>query len=221
MNDCELILTADGSHTLRNKALNEHYHSTHGAIQESSHVFIKMGLDECSKTKDSLSILEIGFGTGLNAYLSLLKSKGKNSISYTGVETFPLSLEDASCLNYSKMLLNKDSDALFLLLHSSPWNKPISITNNFILTKIDQRINELELKSSYDLIYFDAFSPAVQPDLWTTAIFEKLFAGLHPGGMLVTYCAKGEVKRSLRKVGFKVEGRPGPPGKREITVAFK
>jgi tRNA U34 5-methylaminomethyl-2-thiouridine-forming methyltransferase MnmC len=180
-----------------------------------------MGLDECSKAKDSLSILEIGFGTGLNAYLSLLKSKDKNSISYTGVETLPLSLEDARCLNYSKMLLNKDSDALFLLLHSSPWNEPIAIANNFILTKINQSINKLELKSSYDLIYFDAFSPAVQPYLWTPAIFEKLFAGLQPGGMLVTYCAKGEVKRSLRKVGFKVEGRPGPPGKREMTVAYK
>lgn len=222
MKDQELVLTADGSHTLLNTALNEHYHSTHGAIQESNHVFIKMGFGEISKLKESISILEIGFGTGLNAYLTLLKnSSSSKTIDYTGVEAFPIAQEKASCLNYPQLLLNKNSDELFSLLHSSLWNVPIELTKQFTLTKISKGINELELENKYDLIYFDAFSPAVQPELWTVAIFAKLFACLNPGALLVTYCAKGEVKRTLRKAGFRVEGRPGPPGKREITVAYK
>ncbi len=222
MTQPKLILTEDGSHTLLNPTLNELYHSKHGAIQESQHVFIKMGFSNMEPKRHSLSILEIGFGTGLNAYLTLLENQQKNvQINYTAVESFPVLTEQALQLNYPTMLANKGSEKLFQKMHACDWEVETEIDKNFYLTKRNDFVQNMNDLTPCDLIYFDAFSPAVQPELWTENIFLKLYGALTSGGRLLTYCAKGEVKRTLKKVGFVVEGKPGPPGKREMTLAIK
>lgn len=207
--------TDDGSATLFVPELNEHYHSVKGARTESLHIFIHMGLRAVSA--NSPRVLEIGFGTGLNALLTLEAAEAdKRSVHYTGIELYPLAWEEVEILNYS----NHPS---FKTLHSSLWEKEVPITPYFTLkkTEIDARMM-INTKHSFDVIYFDAFAPEKQPELWDEELFRNLYSSLAPGGVLTTYCSKGVIRRILQSVGFKVERLPGPPGgKREIIRASK
>lgn len=215
-------ITEDGSHTLFVPQMNEHYHSTHGAVQESMHVYINDGLREC--TKKHVHILEIGFGTGLNAYLSLLEAEKINkTIEYTALELYPISLEKATLLNYSvgKSIQEKD---WFIKLHQADWNSKQVITSYFSIEKLISDVSKtskIPLTSSFDVIYFDAFAPEKQPELWTIEIFQFLYEHCNTNAILTTYCAKGSVRRMLQSAGFTVERLPGPPGKREILRAEK
>lgn len=224
-----LIKTEDGSHSLYVKELNEHYHSIHGAIQESKHVFINAGLKPVlSKEPSVISILEIGLGTGLNALLTFMESEQfTGKINYDAIEAFPIRFELAQELNYPELLSASEPNnktlfrSVFNMLHSCEWEKEIMLSENFSFKKIKKTIKKTELKNTYDLIYFDAFGPPVQPEMWTEEVFSKIAAATNPNGCLVTYCAKGEVKRTLKKVGFVVESLEGPPGKREMVRGIK
>ncbi|MBL4624870.1 MAG: tRNA (5-methylaminomethyl-2-thiouridine)(34)-methyltransferase MnmD [Flavobacteriales bacterium] len=209
-----LVKTEDGSNTLYVKELDEHYHSIHGAIQESQHVFIRHGLKPILPDHPNPSILEIGFGTGLNCLLTLQNA----TVNYTSIEKYPISVEQALEMEYPATVEDRD---LFRKLHKAPWNKEMNL-QGCSLYKIKEDLLTYEFgNEKYDLIYFDAFSPGVQPDLWSEDIFDKMYSALRQGGVLVTYCAKGIVKRRLKAVGFTIENPPGPPGKREITRATK
>ena len=219
MLDREIFITEDGSSSIFIKGMNEHYHSVHGAIQESMHVYIKNGLDLCEKKM--LSILEIGFGTGLNALLTFLESGNKAlKIEYHSIEKYPLLPAEYCLLNFGNTLGQKYVDT-FLRMHDCEWESNILISSDFILKKIKADLNDWIPTKQYDLIYFDAFAPDKQPDLWTESLFKKMYDTLYVGGILTTYCAKGQVKRNLKAAGFVVDSKPGPPGKREITVAKK
>ncbi len=213
----ELKVSEDGSHTLYVQALDEHYHSVHGAIQESTHVFIKAGLLQFKQEK--LSVLEFGFGTGLNAYLTAIYAKEK-MVLYHSLEKYPVDAEIISQLNYGDAF-DKQYQSLFQKIHELTWNKRDNVNELFQLLKEKCDFKKVELQPCYNLIYFDAFAPEVQPDLWSHDIFEKAYNALLPGGYLVTYCAKGVVRRTMQAVGFKVERLPGPPGKREMIRARK
>lgn len=217
-----LEITEDGSHTLYVPELNEHYHSTHGAIQESQHVYLDAGMHHC--TKHEINLLEIGFGTGLNAFLTLFDTEKSNkSVNYVSVEQYPIFLDDALNLNYSKLINNAIEDK-FMLLHTCAWNEWVEITANFRLKKLDGdgRNTDLFLPDApFDLIYYDAFAPEKQPDMWTEEIFKRLYSLTNEEGILTTYCAKGVVRRMLQSAGYHVERLPGPPGKREILRAIK
>jgi tRNA U34 5-methylaminomethyl-2-thiouridine-forming methyltransferase MnmC len=216
----EIIRTKDGSTTIHIKDWDECYHSKHGAIQEAQHVFIKNGL--ALYQNQSVSILEIGFGTGLNAFITYLESKKLNlDIDYVGVEAYPVSISELSAMNYVSELNADDKNTIFNLLHESNWEEKVVIDPFFSLTKRQQFFEEINDFEQYDLIYFDAFGYRVQPDLWSTSIFKKMYTALRPGGKLVTYAARGVVKRSMIEVGFTVEKLPGPPGKREMFRATK
>jgi len=225
----KIVTTTDGSHSIFIPDLNEHYHSIHGAIQESRHVFIEAGLKYIPSSPNAISVLEIGFGTGLNALLTILESQNSNlKIIYTSIEAFPLSDEIVRQLNYASELKQDantykvDLQNSFDTMHQSEWGKEILISENFNFKKIQKTLQETELKDQeFDLIYFDAFGPPVQPEMWTEEIFSKIFSATKPHGILVTYCAKGEVKRTLKKVGFQIQNLPGPPGKREMIRAVK
>ena len=218
----ELIVTSDGSHTLFVPELNEHYHSTYGAIQESRHIFIEAGFKQIIDDQPVLRILEVGFGTGLNAFLSILEAnKTEKTIHYTAIEPFPLEPAIVKLLNYPELLGNS-SASLFKMLHEVVWNREIKVTDHFVLYKVLNGIKNIDLKSnSYDVVYFDAFGPEVQPELWTEEIFRKIFLTLRERGILVTYSVKGSIRRALKNSGFSVEKLPGPAGKREITRAIK
>ena len=216
----EIIRTKDGSTTIHIKDWDECYHSKHGAIQEAQHVFIKNGL--ALYQNQSVSILEIGFGTGLNAFITYLESKKLNlDIDYVGVEAYPVSISELSAMNYVSELNADDKNAIFNLFHESNWEEKVVIDPFFTITKRQQFFEEINDFEQYDLIYFDAFGYRVQPDLWSTSIFKKMYTALRPGGKLVTYAARGVVKRSMIEVGFTVEKLPGPPGKREMFRATK
>jgi tRNA U34 5-methylaminomethyl-2-thiouridine-forming methyltransferase MnmC len=217
--DRKLVLTGDGSTTIYHADLDQHYHSIHGAMQESQHVFMKMGFFPVKEVGDErvekISILEIGFGTGLNAFLVLLECLRDVSVkcSYTSLEAFPLQAESIAELNYA----GENEKHFFQNLHAAEWNKEISITPNFTLHKIQSKLEDFTpVENSCDLIFFDAFSPEAQPELWTAKIFKTLYAGMKSNGILVTYCAKGQVRRNLIAAGFSVERLEGPPGKREM-----
>jgi len=212
----EIITTNDGSKTIHLPDWNENYHSIHGAVQEAQHVFIKSGLSEISKQE--IHILEIGFGTGLNAILTLNKAKEtEQKIHYSGIEAYPIQLDELKALNYEDLPEIKENEELFWQLHSSEWNKTNNIAPLFDLYKIQLFLDDFQPpKNRYDLIYFDAFGPRVQPEMWSKEVFEKLFKSLKNEGLFVTYCAKGQVRRDLIEVGFQVEKIPGPPGKREM-----
>ena len=218
----KIITTEDGSHTLFNEELNEHYHSTHGAINESKHIFIDAGY-KALNPKHAYNILEIGYGTGLNALLTLKEVINTCvKINYVAIEAFPIVNSVYSKLNYIELIDDESLEKYFNELNTSSWNYPQYITDNFILNKIDAKIEDISLtETSFDLVYFDAFSPEVQPELWDTSIFEKIYNAMKFDGILVTYCAKGEVKRTLKSVGFEIENLPGPTGKREITRCRK
>lgn len=217
MDDLEINTTGDGSHTLRNKSLNETYHSIHGAVQESLHVFIKHGLQyffEQHHPKE-ISILEVGFGTGLNALLTLqYANQNQIAIRYTTLEPFPLPEEVWSKLNYG----NPDKDkSHFKALHRADWNREVSVDPGFSIFKIRTTLQDAEFNDVYDVIYFDAFAPSVQPELWTYTSLEKVVGFLKEGGVFVTYSAKGQLKRDLKTLGLKVETLAGPPGKKEMV----
>jgi tRNA U34 5-methylaminomethyl-2-thiouridine-forming methyltransferase MnmC len=215
----QIIETSDGSSTIFVNDLDEHYHSTHGAIQEAKHVFLKNGLERKSHLNE-ISIFEVGFGTGLNAFLTSISSS-TTTIKYDSLELFPLNMELIESLNYAS-LFNIDEQKMFLELHKAEWDNSILITPNFQLKKINQSIFDHNfLINHYDIIYFDAFGPRAQPEMWAINVFEKMYSTLKNGGFLVTYCAKGQVKRDLKAVGFDVVSLPGPPGKREMTQAWK
>ena len=224
----KIITTADGSKTIHLPDWNEQYHSKHGAVLEAVHVFIKTGLHHLchseldSESLKSISILEIGFGTGLNAYLTLLESVKLNiDIDYVGVEAYPVNDQEIQVLNYSKIIINKDQDDLFDILHSVDWETKHQITDSFSLLKRNQFFKDIDEVEAYSLIYFDAFGARVQPELWTEDIFKTMYKALKPKGVLVTYSAKGSVRRAMQAVGFTVERLPGPTGKREMLRAFK
>lgn len=215
----EIIITADGSKTIQIKEWDEQYHSKHGAIQEAYHVFIKMGLD---LFENSVNILEIGFGTGLNAFITLLESQKRNlKINYTGVEAYPVSMEEIEELNYVEALQEEKNKELFTKLHQVSWENKFAMIPNFSLEKQQLHFQNIVAIEQYDLIYFDAFGARVQPELWTTQIFAIMFKALKENGVLVTYSAKGSVRRAMQEVGFTVERLEGPPGKREMLRATK
>lgn len=215
-----IIETEDGSHSLFSEQFAVDYHSKYGAIQESQHVFIQAGLAPVVAVKPSVRIFEMGFGSGLNAYLSLLfLNDQQKKIYFETVEAFPIPVEQAASLNFPSLLKGSNDD--FQALHQAPWNEPVAITSQFTLCKKSGTIQETTLSGDFDVVFFDAFAPSSQPELWESPVLEKIYEAMAPGGIFVTYCAKGVVKRTLRAIGFQVEGIPGPPGKREMTRATK
>lgn len=215
------IITEDQSMSLFHGELNETYHSTHGAITESMLVFIQNGLIPLLSVDKNLNIFEMGFGTGLNALLTL-KSAPETSIYYKTIEAYPLSMDVIHQLNYTFLPGFDNYRDAFNSMHSSNWQEDVRLNNFFTLHKIKSDIRDFKVeKERYDLIYFDAFSPNVQPELWTTEVFFKMFESLKPEGVLVTYSSKGIVKQALRGTGFIVERLPGPPGKRHIVRAVR
>ena len=216
----KIITTADGSKTIQIEEWEEQYHSIHGAVQEAYHVFIKNGLDIFKNQE--ISILEIGFGTGLNAIISLVEAKKRNlKVSYHGVEAYPVSLAEIEELDYIETLGFKPYQKEFSKMHSSEWGITVELTDYFSLFKNQLNFQEIEHQNLFNLIYFDAFGYRVQPELWSVSLFRKMFDALKQGGILVTYAAKGSVRRAMQEVGFTVERLPGPPGKREMLRATK
>ena len=216
----EIIKTLDGSTTIQLTEWNECYHSKHGAIQEAQHVFIKNGLSLFENKH--VSILEIGFGTGLNAFITLLEAKKmQQTIHYVGVEAYPISAAEVLDMNYVVELDATNESLIFDAIHQSNWEEKVVLNANFTLTKRKQFFEEIEDEKKFDLIYFDAFGYRVQPELWSTEIFRRMFNALKVNGILVTYAARGVVKRSMIEVGFTVEKLAGPPGKREMFRARK
>lgn len=220
-----IVETQDGSHSLISERFGVSYHSKYGAVQESRHVFIEAGLHLKLPGLSVVNVLEMGFGSGLNALLSLLAAhETEKAITYHAVEAFPITLEQAQALNYSDFLASDSIpyQALFQELHRCSWGEEHPISDKFTFLKWLSTIEDQILPSSfYHVVYFDAFAPSSQPELWTPDVLGKFYDALTPGGVLVTYCAKGTVKRALKSLGFKVEGIPGPPGKREMTRAIK
>jgi tRNA U34 5-methylaminomethyl-2-thiouridine-forming methyltransferase MnmC len=218
----EILITGDGSVTIHLPDWDEQYHSKHGAIAEAQHVFIQTGLSfiTSEEANKDISILEIGFGTGLNALMTLGYAKEHElRVSYIAVEAFPVVSSEVSQLNYPEELgVPKE---VFLALHDSPWDESMAITPNFSLEKRKQQFSEITAINRFNLIYFDAFGARVQPELWTENIFKIMYTALKDGGVLVTYSAKGSVRRAMQAVGFEVERLPGPPGKREMLRATK
>jgi len=215
--------TADGSLTIFVPELNEHYHSVNGAMEESKHVFIKAGFEFCLKPGGKINILEVGFGTGLNALLTCLAAQKANiQVNYVGIEAFPLPDDILKVLNYPEATGEQQAFDLFRKIHDANWVYPSYITERFLLNKIEARLEEVSLSAGmFNLIYFDAFSPDVQPELWTDDVFRKLYSALATDGILVTYSSKGTVKQALRNAGYTVERLPGAAGKRHMLRAKK
>jgi len=214
-----IMMTKDGSHTMFMNGMDEPYHSRHGALQESLHVFIKEGLQRTEMT--NLRILELGFGTGLNALLTLKESISKNlNIYYHAVEKYPLKETEYTLLNY-EMVIDSCPKGVLIRMHSSPWGNPVNITDHFTLYKENSDFRSMKLPSHFNLIYFDAFSPEKQPELWANDIFGTIHKVSDPGAILVTYSSKGAVHRTLTTCGFDVHKVAGPPGKREMIRAVK
>ncbi|MGD1844506.1 MAG: tRNA (5-methylaminomethyl-2-thiouridine)(34)-methyltransferase MnmD [Salibacteraceae bacterium] len=215
----QIVTTSDGSHSLYVPELDEHYHSTHGAVQEARHVFIAMGLDYFPADQD-LRLLEVGLGTGLNLWLTLMASaQRKGKIHYHGIEAFPLTLEEAQALNYPEVL--QQPREIFLQLHATAWETPVDLAPQLELLKQKALLQDVEFTQTYDIVYFDAFAPNRQPEMWKMAMLQKMCEALKPGGVWVTYCAKGQLRRDLKALGLQVERLPGPPGKREMIRATK
>jgi len=217
--ELKLILSNDGSHTLYRGDIDETYHSRHGAIQEALHVFIEKGLKEVERTNNEITILEIGFGTGLNALLTCLHASSK--INYIGLEAFPIKEEVLKTLNYAAKVNEVDSNDIFHKLHNTKWEQICSITETFSIKKVEREIQSYKINQPIDLVYFDAFGPNSQSEMWDIAIFQKLYDAMSANGIFVTYCAKGQVRRDLQTVGFDMERLEGPPGKREMLRGTK
>lgn len=217
----EFVITGDGSHTIYIPEMDEHYHSTHGAIQESLHIYINNGLLQFAGEK--ITILEIGFGTGLNAFLTAIYSKRHNiSVKYISIEKFPLTEKEYTNLNYAEGEF-KEYSALFDKIHQSSWEKNVEIEPSFILLKIQTDLVNYQFDPipNVDLVYYDAFAPNKQPDLWSDEVIEKVCKCITNNGLIVTYCAKGTIRRTIASFGFEMERLPGPPGKKEILRGKK
>jgi len=218
----KIITTHDGSSTISLVDGLEHYHSVHGAVTESRHIFIQAGLNYPLPESGELRIFEMGFGTGLNALLTLIENDSKKNIHYDTIELFPLEDHLVNEMNYPEILGRADLRTVFESLHKSPWNKRCKITDKFNLLKLCGNILLIQLPvEKFHLVYFDAFAPWFSPECWTIEVFEKVYKAMVPGGVLVTYSSKGEVKRALKTAGFIVEKLPGPAGKREFVRARK
>jgi len=227
-----IITTKDGSDTLYSEQFNEIYHSGNGAIQESQHVFIQHGLDyvinsliEADSTGDNLQvkIFEMGFGTGLNALLTMLEAEKRNvKIDYETIELYPVPVETIKALNYTQILGYEHCYGPYHTMHLMNWNETHTIAPNFTFKKIKGSLIDYQLSiANYQLIYFDAFAPEQQPELWTSDIMRKIYSILSPNGILVSYSSKSAFQKALKEVGFTVEKIPGPPGKREMVRAHK
>ncbi|HEY8510658.1 MAG TPA: tRNA (5-methylaminomethyl-2-thiouridine)(34)-methyltransferase MnmD [Cyclobacteriaceae bacterium] len=218
--DPEIIVTGDGSHSLYHATINETYHSRHGALAESQHVFIQHGLAYASPSNEPVRVLEVGFGTGLNALLTWQHARAMNQpVHYTGIERFPLSEQIWRKLNYGTSL---NAEREFTTLHTVSWNEPHALDQHFRFLKRDLGIEDFVSGDSlYDVVYYDAFAPEKQPEMWTSQTLSVVVNALRPGGILVTYCAKGRFRRDLRGLGMDVQSLAGPPGKREMTRAQK
>lgn len=219
-----IVLTADGSSSIFSEEVNQHYHSHFGALQESMHIFINAGLcaDRFSHS-EKISILEIGFGTGLNALLTYFKANELHKkIYYETLELYPLTPQETEQLNYTCILPYSNVKEIFTTLHSTSWNLKHVISESFTLQKRQISVVEADYSAqTFDLVYFDTFSPEAQPELWTQEVFESIYDSMKIGGILLTYCTKGSVKNTLRSVGFQIEKLEGPVGKREILRAEK
>ncbi len=223
MGEKKILVTEDGSHTIYLPELNETYHSTHGAIQESEYVFIQNGLDFIVQAGyNSIRIIEVGFGTGLNALLSLIYAEKKQvALQYQTIEAYPLDMKEILMLNYIDLINEESVGAHYEKLHQADWEKLIEISEHFKLKKIKGQIQEFLTVEKFDVCYFDAFAPSKQPEMWGIPVLQKIRDLLVEGGVFVTYCAKGQLKRDLKSLGFEVESLPGPPGKKEMVRATK
>ena len=216
----EIIQTADGSTTIHLPEWNESYHSKNGAIQEAYHVFIKSGFSLFQRKP--ISILEIGFGTGLNTFITYLEAKKENqTIEYVGVEAHPVILEEVLQMNYVSELAAEKEISIFETMHSCPWENNTMISPTFSLTKRKQFFEDVDDENKFDLIYFDAFGFRVQPELWSLEIFKKMYKALKLKGVLVTYACRTSIKNAMIEAGFTIEKLPGAPGKREMLRAKK
>ena len=216
----QIVITRDGSTTIQIEDWNEQYHSMHGAVQESVHVFINSGLKHFQEswTDGPIKILEFGFGTGLNALLTCLEAdQSEFQIAYSSIEAFPVSEVEINSLNYDRLL--KDSNEYFVSLHEAPWETEVRITPNFSLRKVNSEFKNFRSNSKFNLIYYDAFGARVQPELWTKAVFETIFKLMDKNAVLVTYSSKGSVRRAMEEIGYQVERLKGPPGKRHMLRA--
>ena|SRR5579875_1348872 len=214
----EVIATKDGSHTIAIADMQVTYHSVHGAIQESRHVFIEAGFTYVRNQlpHQPICIFEMGFGTGLNALLTAIEAEQTQTpIFYTAIEQYPLTANEYAHLNYCCLL--NCNEGLLQQMHDCPWNEAVKITPFFTLQKIQNSLIHYQTVQRFHLIYYDAFAPSAQPELWTQTVFEKLHQRLHTNGILVTYCSKGDVRRAMTAAGFSVTKLPGPPGKREMV----
>jgi tRNA U34 5-methylaminomethyl-2-thiouridine-forming methyltransferase MnmC len=218
-----LQITEDGSHTLFVPGLNEHYHSTHGAMQESELVFIQNGLHHIPECIKEINVLEVGFGTGLNAFLTVLESKKqRRKINYIAIEPEPLEEEILEALNYPSIIGSTEAEGYYKKICKAGWAHPTFLSDYFIISKIQAKLEDISLKDEqFHMVYFDAFGPDVQPELWTEQVFAQLHKCLKLNGILVTYSCKGTVKRALKAAGFTLEKLPGPVGKREVLRATK
>ena len=217
-----LFRTEDGSQSILSEQYGVTYHSKFGAVTESAHVFIAAGLRYKAVVQREIAILETGLGTGLNAFMTWLEAERRNlKVDYTGLEINPLTLESAEALDYPLALGNPDRTEDFLRLHQCSWETKHTFSEAFAFEKCRTGIEHFIRPEAFDLIYFDAFAPQAQPELWTEAVFNHMYTSLKPEGVLVTYCAQGHFKRTLKKAGFTVERLQGPPGKREMTRAMK
>lgn len=215
-----LMLTEDGSHTISVPELNLTFHSRHGAIQESRHVFIEAGLRYAKSafSNQPVNILEVGFGTGLNAFLSAIEAHHESlHIHYTAIEAHPLDMLMTASLNYPDKL---GFEELFNIIQLSPWNTSSSVHERFSLNKLVADVTGYQSRERYHLVYFDAFAPDAQPELWTEQVFRQIGNMMHTGGALVTYCSKGDVRRAMQAAGWTVTKLPGPKGKREMVRAL-
>lgn len=220
MDPTRILKTGDGSQTLYSERFKASYHSTHGAVAESSYVFLQMGLFQCKKS--SIKVFEVGFGSGLNALLTLDAAKKTGlSIEYEAIEAYPIDLNLANKMEFQAFLEDEANSKTFLDLHTSEWEESVEITPDFSLKKIKGDLCSHGLEGSYDVMYMDAFSPNVQAELWTVQMLRKYYDSMAQDGILTTYCCKGQVRRDLLEVGFKVEKLKGPPGKRHMLRAIK
>ncbi|MEP6750739.1 MAG: tRNA (5-methylaminomethyl-2-thiouridine)(34)-methyltransferase MnmD [Bacteroidota bacterium] len=220
----EIIVTGDGSHSIAIPEMDVTYHSSHGAIQESMHVFIQSGLRyfPADKKQENISILEMGFGTGLNALLTIAEAgKNQQKIYYESIELYPLEPNVYTLLNYCEELQRPDLEPLFTLIHECAWNTTVEIAPWFNFKKNQISLADFSTKRLFDIVYFDAFAPGVQPDLWTAAVFKKLFALMNTNAVLTTYCSKSIVRKAMTEAGFVIVKIPGPPHKREMVRAIK
>jgi tRNA U34 5-methylaminomethyl-2-thiouridine-forming methyltransferase MnmC len=219
-----IFITEDGSHSIYSEQFGVAYHSTHGAIQETQHIFIEAALRYFTQKNsvDKVKILDIGFGTGLNVFMTFLEAQNQGfEIDLTTVEAYPLSISTAEQLNYAQLLNVPQLDLLLKQLHTLSWTEKHALSDTFSFQKLLLDFKEIDFEDAFDIIYYDAFSPDAQPELWESEILQRMYDALKNGGILTTYCAKGSFKRALKSVGFQVENIAGPRGKREITRAFK